>query len=275
MKTAEPEFRTATKMLIDCESAYDIARHLPAMVGGEILAIRVRDFRSEEQCQRDCKIIDQLGNGEYAQEPALRKGGPTIYDFEGNEDVPTEYFELAKEWNYLHRQVYAPFASAPDLLAGILADSFAPGVIPEPLKPGKIPSGQVVRIFKAGSQALPHHDRTEIDLPGCTAAREHKALFSALTYHSVASEGGDLLLYGDRFLDADEWHQARVPNHAYAIDECCLTMEPLRVSPRRGELIIFDAHRVHAVTTIYAGVRRTTSCFFPYRGPLVPLGRFA
>jgi len=252
----------------------DIAGHLPALADDTIRAIRVPSWRTADECTRAIEALGACIDDTYAQERSLGKGGVAVYDFEGDEAGADEYFARAKKWNGTPRRLMRPYGFGPDLVAGILSETHPGGVMPEQLRPGSEPCMGIIREFRCGSRAGPHLDRTDWDWPNNAAAATHLALFSFLEYHSVAVLGGELVLYGDR-LNRDEWTQARLSTSLYEISREPLSKDPVIIKPERGELIVFDAHRVHEVREILIGVRHTASCFFAWRGPLAPLGRFA
>jgi predicted 2-oxoglutarate/Fe(II)-dependent dioxygenase YbiX len=68
----------------------------------------------------------------------------------------------------------------------------------------------------------------------------------------------------------DEYKELQLGN-TYGLDRAKLPPPDLILHPRTGDLIIFDATRVHAVTKQQVGTRITCSAFIGYRGKEVPL----
>lgn len=274
----DPEFHERQwrkeRLLATLDSAYTIAKWLPALANGEIRALRIPKWRSPIECAIELDAAEKLTTGAYAQEPTLAKGGPTVYDFEGRECDVAKYYAEAQKWNSAMRELFSPRATAQDKLLAILSETHSPGVIPEQLSPGHVPSTHVLRRFDVGSRGGPHIDRTDFDWPSNTHAATQLALFSAVTYLDVAKVGGELALYGDVFT-RDSWLNAKLPNSLYEIDRKFLSPDPLVIAPAIGDLILFDARRAHEVRLIVTGKRVTSSCFFAWRGAHLPLGRYA
>lgn len=262
------------KKILDIDDPYKIAGYLGALVKDEYRAIRLKNWRSYAECSRDIEIMKSCFSGAYAQEPTLMKGGPAVYDFEGDEINSMKYFEDALKWNAVLREASHPFITSSDRISAILGETHAAGVVPEKLKPGWVPSMHVIRKFKRGSRAGPHVDRTDWDWPENTVAATQMALISCLCYHQVAEIGGDVVLYGD-VMDRATWSGARLVDSAYEIGKSHLNKSPVRIRPMQGDLLIFNAHLVHEVTEIELGVRVTSSNFFAWRGLDESLGRFA
>ncbi len=253
---------------------YELANLLPLLLEDNIRAIRISNWRSPEDCSRDIKIMHSYTNGVYAQEPTLAKGGPTVYDYEGKEDDAAQYFEKSKIWNPALREMLYPIVTSADRLAMILAETHPGGVAPEQFLPGKTPSMQVIRRFEKGSRAGPHVDRSDWDWPNNVTASSQKGLISAVCYHQVAKLGGELVLYGDKF-DIDAWRRAKIKDSSYEIDRDWLSKDAIVINPTQGELVLFNAHRVHEVREILIGTRITSSNFYAWRGVNLALGRFA
>jgi hypothetical protein len=272
----EPAFaqeKTIGKV-VDLDDPYQVAMWLPRLANDEIRAIRISKWRSPSECAGDADAMEKCVSGQYAQEPTLKKGGPTVYDYEGREDEAGLYFAEAAIWNSFMRKVLYPRITAADHLAVILNETHASGVIPERFINGHVPSLAVIRKFDAGSRAGPHVDRTDWDWPKNAQAAKAQTLFSALTYHRVADVGGELVLYGDK-LNREEWIQAKLENSPYEIDRRYLNKKPVILTPKAGELIIFDAQRAHEVKLIVSGTRITESNFYVWHGEENPLGRYA
>lgn len=274
----DPEFyeREIERMrrIVTLREPEEIARLLPTLATGEFLALRLPQWRSKSECNADIVAFEKLIVGTYSQEPTLAKGGPAVYDYEGREAESSQYFAEAKVWNSTLRKALYPRYTAQDHLTAILGETYAPGVVPEKLLTGMVPSLQVIRKYEVGARAGPHVDRTDWDWPLNMCAASQTALFSALVYHQVADIGGELVLYGDS-PDRAAWLAAKLPDSAYEINRKFLNRNPTVIAPKVGDLIIFDARRVHEVRKIVMGMRVTSSCFFAWRGGEQPLGRYA
>lgn len=269
----EQQLQTSRK-LVTLKSPYEIAAWLQALADGEVLALRLPKWRTETEAAIELAAIEKLTVGSYSQEPTLAKGGPTVYDYEHRECDAELYYAEAKVWNPVMRRLCYPRMTTQDYLQAILSETHAPGVIPEELTPGRVPSLYVVREYNAGSRAGTHIDRTDFDWPSNRHAATQEALFSALTYYQVADVGGELVLYGDSFT-REAWLQAKLQDSPYEISRKHLNPNPLIITPMKGDLILFDARRAHEVRLVVTGKRVTSSCFFAWRGAHRPLGRYA
>jgi len=58
---------------------------------------------------------------------------------------------------------------------------------------------------------------------------------------------------------------------SYGIDESNLSNDYIKITPKLGELIIFNPMRIHSVKEIKEGNRLTWSCFIGYSNSKEPL----
>jgi hypothetical protein len=117
----------------------------------------------------------------------------------------------------------------------------------------------IVRIMESGAQALPHDDHPfsiHFDIDQTTRLL---AQLGANIYLSMSGDGGDLKIFNKRLTKA-EYDSKRNSKLSYGVDlteEC----ESISVSPRQGDLILFNTANLHAITPIRTGVRVTISMF--------------
>jgi hypothetical protein len=93
---------------------------------------------------------------------------------------------------------------------------------------------------------------------------------AANVYLSVAEQGGELELWPYGLTDQAQYEDFQTPGD-YGLDRCKIGPSVLRSKPEQGDLIIFDARKIHAVNRNDRGLRITASAFIGYRGQGNPL----
>jgi hypothetical protein len=73
----------------------------------------------------------------------------------------------------------------------------------------------------------------------------------------------------------DEAEYASRRRQDYGLDRATLGEPHFSIRPRQGDLLMFDAARVHGVRRVDRGSRVTAACFLGVSGPDQPLAVFA
>jgi transketolase C-terminal domain/subunit len=97
---------------------------------------------------------------------------------------------------------------------------------------------------------------------------------AANVYLATVDDGGDLELWASGIRDREEYDRTRTLGD-YGLDRKAIHLSAVEIKPLQGELIIFDARKIHAVRRINDGVRIAVSCFVGYRGTAAPLTVFS
>ena len=246
------------------------ASDLLALADGTVLAIRLPNFCPEELCDRFVDAIMSRGQmGHYAVAPDIGKLGMAIFDAASDPSALEEYYAAAPRALKEMRAFFHPYLSPMDRLRLILQEVWPRGASIENLH-GKTMFCGLVRTFEQGSEARPHQDMTHWDVPSSLAAHTLRTQFACNVYLNTAQAGGSLELWEHGFTDRCAYDAARTPND-YGLDRRKIGPSAVNIDPMRGELIIFDARKIHAVNRIHRGARIAVSCFIGYRGPSSPL----
>src|SRR5262249_27067087 len=124
------------------------------------------------------------------------------------------------------------------------------------------------RMVRPGTTFLAHHDLFQDDAPGEPEANDLKSQFGANVYIKVPSEGGELLMWRKE-IAAPIFNQMRGAD--YGLDISTLGQADLSIKPDRGDLLIFNSRKMHAVAPGKEINRLALACFVAYRGMHKPL----
>jgi hypothetical protein len=255
---AAQQFRTASDVF---------EKDLVDLVERKILALRISDFTPEPVARRLAMALRHYPEqAAYEVEPSVKKVGITLFDSNGKPDAREQYHLHARENTELLRRACQGIPNPVDILMQRLQSISTAGVCLERID-GRAMSCGVCRIFTPGSRLRPHLDRLAIDAPEASSPRELLGQLSANALLEAAEAGGEVLLWGDsptpdecRSQGSDELH----------FDEKLLPAPRAVISPRVGDLLIFNSACVHAVRTVKRGERITLATFIGFRGPGKP-----
>ena len=239
------------------------------LLRGDILALRWPTFYDEGACEI---LAERLrlhpARGFYENGPHIGRVGMAYFEA-GTEEAKRRYYDQAARSIAMLRQACMPYANPIDLLRLVLEEAWPAGACVERVEGQSMFVG-LVRIFENGHGARPHQDVLEWDAPAeCAGARTLLGQLSANVYLQPSSEGGELELW-DFGVKKDVYDQLRLPG-AVALDRARLPDAVLRIAPTRGELILFNSTKIHAVRPTTSGTRITASSFIGVRGRSEPL----
>lgn len=237
------------------------------IVEGRILALRISGFTPEPVARRLATALRHCPEqAAYEVEPSVRKVGTTFFDSNGKPDAREQYHLHARENTELLRRACQQIPHPVDLLMQRLQSIFPSGVCLEHID-GRAMSCGVCRIFTPGSRLRPHWDRLPIDAPEASSPRELLGQLSANAYLEAAEDGGEVVLW-DEPHPPNEYGLHRQDEHHF--DEKLLPAPRAVISPRIGDLLIFNSACVHAIRTVTRGERITLATFIGFRGPEKP-----
>ena len=139
-----------------------------------------------------------------------------------------------------------------DHLRLILEDIWSAGAVRENIH-GRPMAFGLAQLFKQGACALPHQDFLRMDEPKNHRAQTLITQVTALVYVKTADAGSHLELWSDHY-NHDEL-MARKNAETYGLDYKKIPPPAVDISLRLGELVMADSTKVHAVTTVGAGLR--------------------
>jgi 2OG-Fe(II) oxygenase superfamily len=259
-----------TKLRIaDRPSAQDILD----IAEGRIMAVLISNY-----CER---IIAELAASRIIKDSAkkLRKydeanikyRNEPFFDSNNNPQKREKYFQTAFEKAGDFREIFHPYSSPVDKLRLELDEVWDYGANVLRLG-GRLMSPAVIRVFRNGGDALPHQDDLGEDAPFELDAQKFNCQLTALTYIKMPKIGGEVKLWDRRFSQA-EYNQRRFEN-SYGLDIKLLPEPDLIIKPSQGDLLIFNASKVHAVNPTLEGERITISSFIGFGGRFMSLGTF-
>lgn len=269
--TASP----ASPILVQCERIlirernYD-SEDLIALARSHAVAIRVKKYYPVDRCFEIAnRLIASPLYGPYINALEIGRVGQAFFESQANNESRRRYEENAVPWMAELRALCSPYLSPIDKLRLELDEVWRPGARLMALNGLKAFAG-LPRRFGLGAQAEPHQDVLAWDAPASPEAAGLTAQWAMNLHLTAAEKGGALLLFGLKRC-REEYERDRVSN-SYGVRRETLP-DPIAVlQPEAGELIIFDAGLMHAVSKIEAGDRWTWSCFVAYRTANEELG---
>jgi len=237
------------------------------LVREDVLAVRIRNFVSEDVAGKLSEQIIAHGFQNYLNAPSIGRIGMAFYEAENQASRVADYFESVSDNIDELRKRCAPYASPIDLLRCVLDEVWPAGAKLETLYGRKMYVG-LSRVVNPGVTFLAHHDIFAKDAPDSFWAHSLLAQMAANVYLSMPREGGSLQIW-DRQLSPKVFDELR--GNSYGIVPSMLGEAKLEIRPEVGDLILFNSRCMHAVTPGVDNIRLSLSCFVGYRGAAMPL----
>jgi 2OG-Fe(II) oxygenase superfamily len=232
---------------------------LRELIADRALAIRIENYYPVDRCER---VADLLVNsplfGMYVNATAIGRVGQAFFESQANEQSRRRYEEDAIKWIRELRRLCSPDLTPIDKFRLELDEAWAAGARVAALNAKKMFVG-LARHFGQGSEAEPHQDVFAWDAPGSPEAAALAGQLAMNVYLSLPRSGGELTLW-DMRLSQEEYETRRIPN-SYGVRRDTLGPPAAAIRPKQGELILFNAGRVHAVEKVEVGSRATWTCF--------------
>ena len=242
--------------------------HIDGLLNGEVDVVRISNYYSPESCELlTAKLKGSDHYGHYANAPKIARVGMAFFEGQVSEVSMANYWKNAMTWLSSIRNLAEPYLTPVDRLRLELDEIWSAGAKLATIDKNKLFAG-LAREFTEGSNAEPHQDVLSWDVCGELSTDICNQL-AANVYLSIPEKGGDLLLW-DSYLTQDEYENNKIPG-SYGVNQAYIGMPSVRVSPRVGELILFNSTRVHAVDSIMKGSRMSWSCFIGYSCTDMPL----
>jgi len=238
---------------------------ISAVARGEIIAVRFPNWCFEQTRSHVLTKIASNPGVAYDVEPGFKKiVGGSVYDAADKPEKLDEYLNSVPRWFAELRNVFGPYKSPMEQLLLELQQRWAPGCDLQKFKQRPAFAG-LLRALEDGGEARPHQDMTRWDIPDVVEAHSFITQLSAVCYLSCAEIGGLLQLWGFGFDNKLEYDLHRVPGD-YGIDRKFIGEPAVVLKPRPGEMIVFNAQKIHAVTQTLCGKRSSQSTFVAFRG---------
>lgn len=240
----------------------------------EVLAIRIPDWTGDAVKQRLLQSTHGISGIGYVDEPTFLKViGGALYSGANDRHALADYFENVPAWNQAQREACDPYISPAEKLIIALRENW-PGGCNAEFVDGKPTFSGLIRRINEGGEAGAHQDMVHWDLPDCASLAEITATLSAVSYPVVPESGGELELWSWGFQDRDEYARRQIEND-YRLDRERIGEPQAVLTPRAGELILFNPQRIHAVRPVTSGCRITQSLFIAYRDRYQSLTTFS
>jgi len=250
------------------------AREIQDLADKKILAIRIPSFCESIVCDHVMQKLGRVEGEGYRVEPQFRKIiGGALFDGADDPAALEQYFKNVPVWYGETRTIFHPHTSPAEHARLYLQEVWPYGSVVQRIG-GRLTFVGLIRGFREGGEARPHQDMTNWDLPSLEDAQTLKTQISCLTYFACAEEGGELELWGREIEDRKEYAETQDPGD-YGLRRDLIGEPDAMLRPQIGELIMFNARRIHGVREVKRGVRFSQSFFIGYRGSDYPLSLFS
>lgn len=175
------------------------------------------------------------------------------------------YYALSAEAKALTRRLFAPYPTPMESFMAALERLWPPGARTLDLGDGEMFFG-LLRVLS--DEVLAHEDKLERDHGPLPDDLGYVTQLAVNAYLQVPPDGGELLLW-NRSLDDTTYDAMR--GSTYGIAHARLGRPDERIRPGTGELVLFDARKLHGVSASQGRQRVSMSSFLMYCGPHRPL----
>lgn len=245
------------------------ADNLILLAEGKIMGIHVKNFYPKNILDEATKKVNQNKINYYLNAPDIGRIGMAFYETEMNASLLNNYYKSAKENLLIARQIFSPYLSPIDKLRLDLEEMWTPGANIENIHDQKMFVG-LFRKIQPGVSMLPHQDDIRVDSNYNPITLEIKGQIAANIYLQMPAigKGGNLELW-DFSLTDNKFNEMRGSNYGISRDK--LPPPTQIISPEVGDLVLFNARRLHAVRECDTSERLSVSCFIGYRSRNKPL----
>ncbi|MCB1145084.1 MAG: hypothetical protein KDK54_22765, partial [Leptospiraceae bacterium] len=231
-----------------------------------VFAVRVKNFCSQNVLDHAVKRLTSLGKEDYinAEGVGKIKGIGSAY-FEATDAASrSEYHQTAVDSIEKVREVFSPYLSPVDQVRLSLDEQWNKGA--SLLRTDEGP--HFVGLTRAiTTSILPHEDKLERDNPELVKKVNYVGQFAFNTYLTNAPGQGEIRLW-DQTLPDEVYDEMR--RDSYGIDPSLLPPPSCVIVPTPGDLILFNARKLHAVGHS-SELRLSSSGFILYGGEKNPL----
>lgn len=230
------------------DSLYD--PNLPSLLMstalGETAAIVVDDAVPSKVSNAIERAVKQQKLNPYAVEKAFLKSGIPLFEAAAQDRMQEYYSSVRTILSDLQRSI-APYITPEAMLRMILDQAWPGGAKLMRLNGQPCPFG-LLRMVSNGGSVAPHCDNSDLDHPDRKFKRAITNL-SWVSYHSSCL-GGEIEIWPVGFTTSEALDRNRVPGHPYALAANQLPTPRVKIAPRRGRMIFFNAKFVHKVASV-------------------------
>lgn len=248
------------------------AQSLQDLAGGRIDLIWHEGFYPEPDCKAVLpRIVEACEAAEYTLTNDLQSLGTSLGEATESEENATRYLGTAQSTTRLIRETIFGGHKSPGDMSRLLADECWPHGAMVGRYFGRMMLPGIIRRWPAGGQANPHIDPRDIPLLENYNLSKRMAVNVYLEMPSPGN-GGELEFW-HKIQDEDVYEAQKRSD--YGLDRDSLGDPAFSLLPAQGDLVIFDAARVHGVRKVTHGSRVTAACFLGVRTLQDPLVVFA
>lgn len=244
-------------------------KDLIGLFDGSVTAIRIPSYYPEETADLISRaLLHSDMHGKYENAPNIGRVGQAFFESQASEVAARRYERDAVKWIRDLRAGMFPVLTPVDRMRLELDEVWPAGAHVAVMGGRKMFVG-LARTFGEGSDAEPHQDVFWWDAPESAEAHSVQSQVAMNVYLTMPASGGELTLWAVSY-DRQEYNRLRI-EQSYGLKRAQLPTPIVTIRPRVGELILFNATKVHAVEEIKKGTRVTWSCFVGYQGDKSPL----
>lgn len=238
------------------------AENLKDLISHRIQILRIPNFIDAQACKVISAGLQKNGYNDYLNAPSVGRIGMSYFETGRKPDLMRHYFEHAIENIDILRKACYPYPCPIDTLRCVLDEQWLAGCHLQTLYSQKMFVG-LSRSMKPHTPLLPHHDMFGRHAPDAPESHSLISQFGMNVYVDVPAEGGELAMWMDEISD-QEFLEKRGDNYAIPLE--LLKAPDFSIKPNNGDLILFNARKLHAVLPGRGTDRLTLSAFFGYRG---------
>jgi hypothetical protein len=243
-----------------------------ALATGQRDVVWHRGFYGSEICEAVLPAIRKACDAsDYSLTDDLQSLGTSMGEAELSAAHEEEYFSTAPQTrDSIRSNLFQPYLSPIDLIR-LLADEAWPAGATIARQDSKQMLSGIVRRWVKGGQANPHIDQRELPILA-TLELQRRIAVNVYLATPPAGQGGEIEFW-DR-IDSEAEYE-RMKRSDYGIDRDQLGEPAMVIHPNPGDLVAFDAARLHGVRGVDGGERVTAACFLGVRDAEHPLYQFA
>lgn len=249
-----------------CENGLTIEA-IRSIFKGETLIARVANFSDPGICPNLADGLQKAGYDDYLNAPMVGRIGMSFFETGENPDIVRHYFDTAILNIEKLRTACAPYQCPMDIFRCVIDEIWPAGGNLQTLSGQKMFAG-LSRNMRPTTPLLAHHDIFSRLAPHAVESNSLLTQLAVNVYIDVPEIGGELIMWRDEISDK-EFLKRR--GSKYGMDLDLLGEPDITIKPKVGELILFNARKLHAVKAGEGSDRLTVSCFLGYRGEGHPL----
>ncbi len=249
-----------------------VQQDLIDLLHGKILALRIPTFESESICkkwQEKLSLNGRLNRYSNALDVPVNRIGMTLFETENKPEKIIQYLKEGQKTRSTIRKIFGRINPLEQIFKK-LSSGWTSGYEIQKMAEKCMNPG-IIRSFESSAKGglPPHVDSLLKDLPDSDEFSDMKVQLAANLYFDVSETGGELELW-DYAPTSSELEELYTGDYDF-IDKEKIPVNPCRLQPQKGELILFRSNCIHSVTNSQGGTRSAASCFIGYYDENKPL----